>query len=90
MPVFDWQDLIEHGDVVLFRFPVAEEDGHCTEKPKANRGHEVRVTQRASCQAAGLNKLSRFACARRRPFCCSRCQRAHHTETPAQKISVRA
>ena len=32
---------------------------------KANRGHEVRVTQRASCQAAGLNKPSRFVCARR-------------------------
>lgn len=95
VPVFDWQEIIERGDVVLFRFPIADEDdSNRDQKPKrrpclvlnvfnksettfvelaygtsaptkANRGHEVRVTQRASCHSAGLNKPSRFVCARR-------------------------
>lgn len=95
VPVFDWQEIIERGDVVLFRFPIADEDdSNRDHKPKrrpclvldvfsksqttfvelaygtsaatkANRGHEVRVTQRASCHSAGLNKPSRFVCARR-------------------------
>ena len=95
VPVFDWQDLIERGDVVLFRFPVADEDNPSTDdqpkrrpclvldvfdrdgtcfvelaygtstKTRANRGFEVRVRQRASCHAAGLDKPSRFVCARR-------------------------
>ena len=25
VPVFDWQDLIEPGDIVLFRFPINED-----------------------------------------------------------------
>jgi hypothetical protein len=32
---------------------------------KANCGHEVRVNQTASCHAAGLDRPSRFVCARR-------------------------
>jgi hypothetical protein len=31
---------------------------------KANRGYEVRVNQTASCHAAGLDRPSRFVCAR--------------------------
>ena len=80
--LFDWQEIIERGDVVLFRFPIADdEDSNRDHKPKrrpclvldvfsksettfvelayctsaatkANRGHEVRVTQRASCHSS--------------------------------------
>ena len=92
-PDFDWKDLVERGDVVKFRFPVAEEDAS-GEQPKlrpclvldvikrggetfvevaygtssegnANRGYEVLVKQAVSRAAAGLDKPTRFVCARR-------------------------
>ncbi|TCS60265.1 PemK-like, MazF-like toxin of type II toxin-antitoxin system [Primorskyibacter sedentarius] len=94
VPVFDWKDLVERGDVVLFAFPVNEDADGPTEEPKrrpclvldvfelngtkfvelaygtsartkANTGYEVRVGHTASCDAAGLDRPSRFVCARR-------------------------
>jgi hypothetical protein len=95
VPAFDWQNLVERGDVVLFRYPLADEyDASTDTRPKrrpclvldvftkgetcfielaygtsaptnANRGYEVRVGKQASCLAAGLDRPSRFVCARR-------------------------
>ncbi len=90
---FNWKDLVERGDVVKFRFPVADEIAP-GEQPKlrpcllldvierngetfvelaygtssdgcANRGYEVLVKQAVSRAAAGLDKPTRFVCARR-------------------------
>ncbi|MEP0146511.1 MAG: type II toxin-antitoxin system PemK/MazF family toxin [Paracoccaceae bacterium] len=94
VPDFDWKDLVERGDVVLFAFPINEGADSPTEQPKlrpclvldvfelngikfvelaygtsahtkANTGYEVRVGHTDSCHAAGLDRPSRFVCARR-------------------------
>jgi len=88
----NWQDTIQRGDVVLFRFPV-NTDGELTlpkrrpclvlevrktkdskfvtlaygttSKRRANRGYEVIVKQPQSQAMAGLDRPTRFVCARR-------------------------
>ncbi|WP_099824085.1 hypothetical protein [Oceaniglobus indicus] len=93
VPAPDWAANPQRGDVVLFRFPVADSADH-KEQPKrrpslvldvrkrgadcfvelaygtssdgrANRGYEVSVKQPKSRARAGLNKPTRFVCARR-------------------------
>lgn len=93
IPATDWTDYPQRGDIVLFRFPVADNTNQ-TEPPKrrpclvldvrrrgaecfvelaygtssngrANRGYEVIVKQSKSRARAGLNKPTRFVCARR-------------------------
>ncbi|WP_322865928.1 hypothetical protein U5922_006795 [Aquicoccus sp. G2-2] len=92
VPALDWAANPQRGDVVLFRFPVANSTDQ--EPPKrrpclvldvrrrgaecfvelaygtssngrANRGYELIVKQPKSRAHAGLNKSTRFVCARR-------------------------
>lgn len=93
IPAVDWAANPQGGDVVLFRFPIADDtDQKDTPKRRpclvlnvrkrgtecfvelaygtssdgrANRGYEVRVKQAKSLSQAGLNKPTRFVCARR-------------------------
>ncbi|MGG7644775.1 hypothetical protein ACQ5SP_08235 [Rhodovulum sp. YNF3179] len=90
--VADWQATLGRGDIILFRFPIAERSGagkgpKCrpclvldvyTSKgqrfaklaygtsatTRANRGYEVHVTQKDALADAGVNKPTRFVCAR--------------------------
>ena len=82
-----WQDDLQRGDIVLFRFPVSDEGPapHPKARPclvleravlqgvtflklaygtsakgKANRGHEVHVTQPDGMRCAGLREPTRF------------------------------
>lgn len=88
----NWRDIIQRGDVVLFRFPVNKRGRRAQPKrrpclvldirtidgtkfldlaygtssdTKANKGYEIRIRQIASYLAAGLDRPTRFVCARR-------------------------
>ncbi|QFU07171.1 hypothetical protein PARPLA_00885 [Rhodobacteraceae bacterium THAF1] len=87
-----WRDEVGYGDIVSYRFPLAE-NGHTgrpkarpcliletevrdglryallaygtTSRRKSNVGDEVHVRRRVQYLAAGLDKPTRFVCARR-------------------------
>lgn len=93
VPALDWAAYPQRGDVVLFRFPVADSADQkeppkrrpclvldvrrrgvecfvelaygTSSKGRANRGYELIVKQPESRARAGLNKPTRFVCARR-------------------------
>ncbi|MFO1107198.1 MAG: hypothetical protein U1E34_13965 [Amaricoccus sp.] len=58
-PIPAWGDDLRHGDVVLFRFPCAEE--HPVEAPK-RRTH---ISTPEETALAGVHKPTRFVCSRR-------------------------
>lgn len=92
-PGDDWKARLTSGDVVRFRFPVAETDApdvsakcrpclvlHCFTRGRhpfvelaygtslntsANRGYEIRVNRPGALACAGLDRRTRFICARR-------------------------